>query len=65
MWLKNPSEKEEGKTGNEQEEEIRRHSFVLHCTALPPYYLLWTSFFSQQDYTNVCLLAIIKLLFLD
>lgn len=30
-----------------------------------PYYVLWTSCFSQQDYTNVCLLEFIYLLFFD
>jgi hypothetical protein len=33
--VKNPSKKE-WKIDNEQEEEIRRHSFFLHCTHLPP-----------------------------
>jgi hypothetical protein len=35
--------------------------FVLHCTELPPYYVLWISCFSQQDSTNAFLSSSVNL----
>lgn len=57
--------KKEWKIDNEQEEEIRRHSFFFIVQIFLPYCVLWTSCFSEQDYTKVCLIAFIYLLILD